>query len=582
MRKKQFRPLNLFYIIFTIVMCISSLLLYLYTDARRIEAEKTSDLITDTSNVMQEVSLNFKVVMDTYPMHFLDADLNKALQDLDDYNTPGYVENAQYILKAIYYIIYGNHLISDVGFVRSNQQLLASTTMSDMDREMVEEEIMRYPAGKSYQISPVYDNQSIIYDRQRILLTREIFKMDDRTRVGYMVYFIDFPALLEIMERTKLPPEEHLGMMVLSDTQKIYDQREDAQSGKIEQKVRTFSHEIGDKGKIERESDIDGKKYILSLERDPISGWIFVSYYCQNRFFMESIVRNIWFIVFMVVLCFAMVIIQLRSFHFLNETVSHLNQAMAVMENGKFVQLDKRFEKNRELTDVVTGFNRMSSSLKRMIQENYVEQLKRKEAELKMLHFQINPHFLYNTLNLISSLAVLDGNDKIVSITDSMSEMFRYNMQGEYLVKVEDEINLIKRYFAIQKLRFPKKFTVQYDLDEELLGCSIGKFTLQPLVENIFVHNRAKGKLNIKISLQKVNEETFTITIWDSGFGIKPNRLKELNEQLEKTDTDMGDSIGIFNVNSRMKKRAGGIYGLKLYSEAGEWTAVVLTLPVHG
>ena len=268
-------------------------------------------------------------------------------------------------------------------------------------------------------------------------------------------------------------------------------------------------------------------------------------------------------------------------FRFLNETVSNLNQAMAVMEKGEFVQLDKRFEKNNELTDVVTGFNRMSSSLKRTIQENYVEQLKRKEAELKMLHFQINPHFLYNTLNLISSLAVLDGDDKIVSITDSMAEMFRYNMQGDYLVKVSDEINLIKRYLSIQNLRFPKKFTVRYDLDETLLDCRIGKFTLQPLVENIFVHNRAKRKLEIRITLKRLDEESFIISIWDSGFGIKPEKLKDLNERLEKIDSDPGESIGIFNVNSRMKKRAGEIYGLKLFSESGEWTEAVLTLPVQ-
>ena len=581
MRKKQFRPLNLFYIVFTVFMCASSLLLYLYADARRIEAEKTSDLMTDTSNVMQEVSLNFKVVMDTYPMHFLDAELNKALQELDDYNDSKYVDHAQYILKAIYYIIYGNHLISDVGFVLNNRQLLASTTMSDVDRAMVEKEISGYPSGKSYQVSEVYDNKSIIYDRQRILITKEIFKMDDRSKVGYMVYFIDFPALLDIMKKSQIPPEEHLGMIVLSDTQTIYDQRSNEQSGKIEQKIRELSKEALGSDKIEREWGIDGKKYVISLERDPISGWIFASYYCQDMFLKESAVKNIWFILFMAGLCTVMVVIQLRSFRFLNETVSNLNQAMAVMEKGEFVQLDKRFEKNNELTDVVTGFNRMSSSLKRTIQENYVEQLKRKEAELKMLHFQINPHFLYNTLNLISSLAILDGDDKIVSITDSMAEMFRYNMQGDYLVKVSDEINLIKRYLSIQNLRFPKKFTVRYDLDETLLDCRIGKFTLQPLVENIFVHNRAKRKLEIRITLKRLDEESFIISIWDSGFGIKPEKLKDLNERLEKIDSDPGESIGIFNVNSRMKKRAGEIYGLKLFSESGEWTEAVLTLPVQ-
>ena len=222
----------------------------------------------------------------------------------------------------------------------------------------------------------------------------------------------------------------------------------------------------------------------------------------------------------------------------------------------------------------------MSHSLKQVIQENYVQELKRKEAELKMLQFQINPHFLYNTLNLISALAVLDGEERIVSITDNMAEMFRYNMQGNYSVTVEDELNLIKRYLAIQELRFPKKFVVEYELDQDLLQCKIEKFTLQPLVENVFAHNRAKGKLRIKIALKKKNEELYALSIWDNGFGIEPQKLKELNAKLEEPNSEDAKTIGIFNVNNRLKRRTGDIYGLKLYSEYKEWTEVVIILPI--
>ena len=121
----------------------------------------------------------------------------------------------------------------------------------------------------------------------------------DSSKVGYLVYFIDFPALLDIMKKSQIPPEEHLGMIVLSDTQTIYDQRSNEQSGKIEQKIRELSKEALGSDKIEREWGIDGKKYVISLERDPISGWIFASYYCQDMFLKESAVKNIWFILFM-------------------------------------------------------------------------------------------------------------------------------------------------------------------------------------------------------------------------------------------------------------------------------------------
>lgn len=577
--QRRFRPLNLFYIAFTAFMCISSLTLYLYSDARRIQAEKTSDLLIQTSNTMSEISLNCKMVMDTYALHFVDTELNEALQNIETYESPDYVENVQYVLKAIHYMVYGNHLISDVGFVRSNGQLLASTTLSDVDREMVKEEIARYPDRASFQISDVYDNRSIIYERKRVLLTREIYKMEDRTKVGHMVYFIDFPALLEIMEKTESSLDDHLGMIVANNHQIIYNQKENQNSELIATQVLENAESLDEIA--ETTILVHGKSYTLHMERDSVSNWIFASYYRKDAFLQESLEKNKWFILFMSGFCILVVFIEIKSFRFLNDTVSHLNEAMATMETGKFVQLDKRFEKNRELKDVVTGFNQMSSSLKNMIRENYVEQIKRKEAELKMLHFQINPHFLYNTLNLISSLAVLDGNDKIVSITSSMSELFRYSMQGDYVVQVEDEINIIKRYFSIQELRFPKKFQVEYDLDEKILDCHIGKFTLQPLVENIFKHNALKNHLEIQVTLKAIDNETFTISIRDSGSGIESKHLKELNEQLSAADPDMETSIGIFNVNSRLKKRAGDIYGLKLYSEFGQWTEAVLMLPIR-
>ena len=579
-KKQKIWPLNLFYIVFTIVMCAATLFLYLYAETQRIQAKETSELMAERVNMMQEISLNFKLAMNTYSLHYTDQELNEALQKMDNYNSPDYADNAQYMLKMISYIVNGNSVISDVCFARDGQNLLSKMGLSDTDRAMVKKEIERYEPSRLYQVSEVYDNQSIMASKTRVLLTREIFSVKNMEKTGYMIYFMDFPALVNIMEGNRPPADKGIGLFVINDSQLICDQVGNSVSEEIWKQALSFAPGFPSGETVEKTVKAEGKQYVVTMERDPISQWIFCSYYMENAFLEKCIEENLWIIGCMTLICIVMVLIQLRSFWFLNETVYHLKKAMKTMESGNFVELDRKFEKKNDLSDVVAGFNRMSHSLKNVIQENYVQKLKRKETELKMLQFQINPHFLYNTLNLISSLAVLDGDGRIESIADSMAEMFRYNMQSGDTVRAEDEINLIKRYLAIQELRFPKKFQVEYQLDETLLKSRIEKFVLQPVVENIFAHNRAKGKLKIRISLKRQSDSVFTLSVWDNGFGIEKEKLADLNQKLEQADIEENQSIGIFNVNSRLKKQAGEIYGLKLYSEYGEWTEAVMTLPV--
>ncbi len=581
-KKQRVPPLNLFYIIFTVVMSVLAVSLYLYAEIGQIKAKETSELTADRISAMQEISLNIELAMNTYSMHYTDPELNEALRGLDLYSDPEYASNSQYILRMISYIVGGNRMISDVCFVGNKGGFLSKTSLSDVDRKMIQNEINRYPDGASYQLSEVYDNQSILEQKERVLLTRQMFSMNTMEKVGYMVYLLDFSALSDAMERTRFLEKEEKGMFVFSESQMIEKQPDNGIADLIrEQLSEKYPSEYAGGGTAEIRVEADGKPYIVTIEQDKVSKWFFATYYRENMFWRECIAGNIGLIIFTAVLCIFMILIQIRSFQFLNETVRHLKKAMETMEGGNFVELDQKFENHSDLRDVVTGFNKMSHSLKQLIQENYVQQLKRKETELKMLQFQINPHFLYNTLNLISSLAVLDGEGRIVSITDNMAEMFRYNMQGNYTVTVEDELNLIKRYLAIQELRFPKKFTVEYELDQNLLKCQIEKFTLQPLVENVFAHNRAKGKLRIRITLKKKSDELYELSIWDNGFGIEPEKLKELNAKLDETNSEDAKTIGIFNVNNRLKRRTGDIYGLKLYSEYKEWTEVVIILPIN-
>ena len=275
------------------------------------------------------------------------------------------------------------------------------------------------------------------------------------------------------------------------------------------------------------------------------------------------------------------IIIELRSFRFLNRTVRELKDAMAQAEQGRFVQLDGLVEKNPELHTVVSGFNRMSASLQQLVYDNYVARLQRKEAELKMLRLQINPHFLYNTLNLIHSLAVLGENDKVARMTENMGQMFRYNMAGSSGgVHLRDEIDLLRRYCEIQQVRFPGKLRIEWDVEEELLDCSIEKYTLQPLVENIFKHNRLHDPIRIRISARPGPAGELVLEVWNNGPGIEPERLAAVQKELaEGSAREKETSIGLLNVNERIRMACGPDYGVQLFSEPGQGVLVRVTLP---
>ena len=245
------------------------------------------------------------------------------------------------------------------------------------------------------------------------------------------------------------------------------------------------------------------------------------------------------------------------------------------------MQLEGVLEKNSELHAVVGGFNHMSASLQQLVYDNYVARLRRKEAELKMLRLQINPHFLYNTLNLIHSLAVLGENDKVARMTENMGQMFRYNMASSSGgVHLRDEIELLHRYCEIQQVRFPGKLQIEWDVEEELLDCCIEKFTLQPLVENIFKHNRLHDPIRIRISARPGPSGELVLEVWNSGPGMEPERLAAVQKELaEGTCHDRETSIGLLNVNERIRLAFGADYGVQLFSESGQGVLVRVTIP---
>lgn len=228
--------------------------------------------------------------------------------------------------------------------------------------------------------------------------------------------------------------------------------------------------------------------------------------------------------------------------------------------------------------------------------------ISKKQAEYLALQNQINPHFLYNTLEGIRSEALIAGVDSIAEMTEALATFFRYTISNlENLVTLEDELANIENYYYIQQFRFGEKLelNIRYehgeddDFDEmDVLQCRLPKLTLQPIVENAIFHGIEKkiGKGHLIIRISTSNERLY-LKISDDGLGMKEDQLHRLNERLRRLDIETEEKetgerrparggIAVVNVNRRIKLLFGEEYGIHIYSREGIGTDAVVTLPL--
>lgn len=209
------------------------------------------------------------------------------------------------------------------------------------------------------------------------------------------------------------------------------------------------------------------------------------------------------------------------------------------------------------------------------------EQKKITEEELRALQHQINPHFINNILQLIKSLSLSGENEKISKITTLLGKIMAYSVYQPYnIVSIKDELEHVKNYIDLQNIRFDGKISYSIECDEKLLDVKTLKLILQPLLENSIEHgikSLKKGFLTISVEEEK---NDIYILINDNGLGINEEKLKDLQENLKFAMVyNKEKSIGILNVNERLKRKYGYLYGVELVSKIGIGTTVIIKLP---
>lgn len=233
-----------------------------------------------------------------------------------------------------------------------------------------------------------------------------------------------------------------------------------------------------------------------------------------------------------------------------------------------------------EIGQIARSVNRMGERLESLIEESWKKELAKKSSELNLLQEQINPHFLYNALSSLSSLAMKNRDRDTCKAILCLSEFYRISLsKGRQEVSVEEEIKLLESYLKIQKMRFGDIIKVEYELDPRLLGRSVVKLTLQPLVENAIHHGRRDDSGDFHILIRLFEEAGRTVLeVIDDGCGMAAEKLMELQHSMNKSES----GYGLKNVNIRIRLRYGEEYGVYIESEPGFGTNVRVELPGGG
>ena len=264
------------------------------------------------------------------------------------------------------------------------------------------------------------------------------------------------------------------------------------------------------------------------------------------------------------------------------DPIKSLQQGMKDITNGN-LELQLRGDGSKEINHLATSINAMVENMRELLNSAIAEQESKRKMELDALQTQINPHFLYNTLDSIVWMVENERYEGAVTMIGALARLFRISLsKGKSIITIADEIQHAESYLIIQSVRYKNRFTYRLDIDQNLLHYSTLKLVLQPFIENAIYHGLQYleeddgGELIVRL-FEK--DDLIYLQVEDNGSGMTPDTLEHLFDEKKKEKRQKGSGIGVINVKKRLDIYYGSPYGLSVESEADEGTTITICLP---
>jgi two-component system sensor histidine kinase YesM len=473
------------------------------------------------------------------------------------------LENTANILE----VINGIHIVTSKGeFFSSNTAL--DTTHASRLRDLYSSQVLNpgetYTGLQALTLSTGYTFSAISY-------VRPIYNYHSEYSLAVLIIDIDYVKLREVLTAAAIKNHEWV-LLVDRSGNTIFTYPYNT----ILDPILIENPDLLRSNQTLIEQKVFGREMIVSSSDIATPSWSMVRLIplVDIRQELNSIEVNLVLIILLYIL------IALFSSYYISKIfirpIKEMYEKFRAVECG---DLSVRIQNNRkdEFGHLSHSFNAMVGQIDLLLKQQLHEQKQKSDLEFEILQAQINPHFLYNTLDSIRWLAVIQNANNIGELTNALINLLKYNISvKKVIVLLEDEIRSLGNYIVVQKYRYGDTFEAIFDLDPQTLQCEVLHFMLQPIAENAIIHGfeEISHAGLIKISSQKDGNDLL-ISVSDNGIGIEPDKIADL----ENNPADMFNGIGMSNIHNRIQLHYGKTYGLTIASQIGSGTTVTIRLP---
>ena len=557
------------FLIYALVLLISSVALFFYTyktnTTERILEGKNNEMIYLNNSLNAWIQRYYSV---TSAM-FGDQRLTEVIE-----LQPDPVRNLVYsneIMDYLQTVRAANQGITSMFFVDVNNRMGSVSDLSYKDAQNI---IGTYVARAKTTVNSAVWDMVETEQGNKVVLARQISYVDSQLQknvVGVVILVIDEEELYGLYHEIESVYNSVLYILDGSNTVLSFSDREAL--------GRQLEYTLEDNGQICR---MDGQDYYYISAGETENGWKVVNLIEErsvNEVLYRTIMNNV-----LIMLVLAAVTMLIARF-IANSIVRPLNMLSSSIEHVKENNFSTKVyvEADETVGKLVASYNSMLDMLNDLINKNLSVELKTKEAQLQSYERQINPHFIYNTLDMIRMMSAMDEQDKLDEAVVCLSQMLRFNNSTEKEVLISEELENVERYFRILKLRYGDNFEYEINVPEEIQQLYTLKFLLQPFAENAVKHGLEKVEWTGKIMIfAKQMQDELIFIIRDNGRGMEPEKIEEIQKMLHSTDiySMPGKNIGIINASQRIRLFYGEGFDIDITSIPNEKTTVCIHIPV--
>ncbi|MFA9556723.1 sensor histidine kinase [Evansella sp. AB-rgal1] len=521
---------------------------------------------------------------------FTDTIIQDSLDNHHDiYNPHEHINIKNNIFPRLFNYGYPMHDVEKISIYTTNRIVYNYYKRGDLsiERAILKEDWEDTLGGLSKNEFMLLPTEEILLQngtrKQVISLVKHIYQIPRRHYIGSMKIQVNIDSLNNLLVlNDHLELGDHIRVLIITEENDvIYDNNRELTG----EKMRNFEFKEEMDNNSFGEVSWENNDYLYTFEKSNYTDWrtlILIS----DMFIVSEQKRIQSFIIYIGLLSTIIItFVSIWLSHTITEPLEKIMAKMTLVEKGK---LKERMEitGNEEMDVLNRVYNKMLDSINRLIREVYESKLAEKDAKIIALQSQINPHFLYNTLNIMKSISRVKGVEEVAEISEALSDLFKYSMKHlREPVPLMNELEHVHNYMKIQNYRFGKRFKLQCSIDEELFVASLPKLTIQPIVENAVNHGLSDVKNGGLVELNgKKNGDILVITIKDNGKGMEKDKVEALKERLlsltfkDKYDSE-GSGIGLINIQERIQLLYGKTFGLRIESEQNFGTTITLEIP---